>query len=455
MIRDLVLRSRRLLTGDGLGEGALVIDGGRIEAITAVTAAPAAREVVDVGSLVVMPGLVDSHVHVNDPGRADWEGFDSATCAAMCGGVTTLIDMPLNSIPPTTTADHLEQKRRAAAGRLAVDVGFWGGVVPGNLGELESMADAGVLGFKCFLCASGVDEFPHIVADDLEAALSGLARIGAVLLVHAEDPVILGNAQPTRGTESRWYRSYLATRPDEAELESIRLLIRLARKTGGRVHIVHLSTARALGEIAEARRSGVRVSVETCPHYLHFAAEDVPDGATEFKCAPPIRSRENRELLWQGLVTGEIDLVASDHSPSPPELKCRDSGDFLNAWGGISSLPLTLPVVWTGARSRGVALEALPRWLAEGPARLAGLADRKGHLRVGADADLVVWDPDVAAIVHPETRHTRHALTPYAGQTLYGRVEMTILRGQLVYRRPDLLRLDAGMLLESTRVRLH
>ncbi len=455
MIRDLVLRSRRLLTGDGLGEGALVIDGGRIEAITAVTATPAAREVVDVGSLVVMPGLVDSHVHVNDPGRADWEGFDSATRAAMCGGVTTLIDMPLNSIPPTTTAAHLEEKRRVAAGRLAVDVGFWGGVVPGNLGELESMADAGVLGFKCFLCPSGVDEFPHIVADDLEAALADLAKIDAVLLVHAEDPVVLGNAQPTRVTESRSYRSYLTTRPDEAELESIRVLIRLARKTGGRVHIVHLSTARALGEIAEARRSGVRVSVETCPHYLHFAAEDVPDGATEFKCAPPIRARENRELLWQGLVTGEIDLVASDHSPSPPELKCRDSGDFLNAWGGISSLPLTLPIVWTGARMRGVALEALPRWLSEGPARLAGLADRKGHLRVGADADLVVWDPDVAAVVRPETRQTRHALTPYAGQTLYGRVEMTILRGQLVYRRPDLLRLDAGMLLEPTRVRLH
>jgi allantoinase len=346
--------------------------------------------------------------------------------------VTTLFDMPLNSVPPTTSAEALAAKAAAAKGRIFVDVGFWGGVVPGNHRELPGMAELGVPGFKCFLVPSGVAEFGHVDRRDLAAALPEVARLGAVLLVHAEDPQWI--APPPPGVDRR-YSAYLATRPSRAEDEAVALLARLCRETGARIHVVHLSSADALAGIARARAEGLPLSTETCPHYLFFAAEEVPAGATEFKCAPPIRDRANRERLWEGLESGTIDMVVSDHSPSPPELKARETGDFLSAWGGISSLQLRLPAVWTAARARGVSFERLSQWLSTAPARLAGITGQKGALTPGADADFVVWNPEATFEVRPETLHHRHKLTPYAGRTLAGVVEAVFLAGEKISER--------------------
>jgi allantoinase len=382
----------------------------------------------DVGKLVVLPGLVDTHVHINDPGRTEWEGFETATRAAAAGGVTTVVDMPLNSIPATTTRAGLEAKRQAATGRCHVDVGFWGGVVPGNSRDLEPLAKAGVLGFKCFLSPSGVDEFGNVGEDDLREAMPVLAALGLPLLVHAELPSRL--FEPCG--DPRSYGTWLESRPPEAEHAAIDLLIALARTYSVHVHIVHLAAATALPAIAAARRSGVPITVETCPHYLAFAAEDIQQGATAFKCAPPIRGRAHATRLWQALASGEIDLVATDHSPAPPELKHLDTGDFLRAWGGIASLQLGLSIVWTGARERGLPIERVARWLAENPARLAGLQHRKGAIEIGRDADLVVWDPDATITVDAATLYHRHPVTPYHGARLSGRVQTTLLRGEIV-----------------------
>jgi allantoinase len=383
----------------------------------------------DVGSLVVLPGLVDSHLHVNDPGRSDWEGFETATRAAAAGGVTTLVDMPLNSIPPTTTSAGLAAKRRAADGRCHVDVGFWGGVVPGNVEQLHALAEAGVLGFKCFLSPSGVDEFEPVGEDDLREAMPTLAQLGLPLLVHAELPSRL--FAPCG--DPRSYATWLESRPAEAEEAAIDLLIAVAREYRVHVHIVHLAAGSALRSITEARRAGIPITVETCPHYLTFAAEDIPAGATAFKCAPPIRGRAHRERLWQALVEGEIDFVATDHSPAPASMKCLDTGDFLSAWGGIASLQLGLSVVWSAGRSRGASFVELAEWLAENPARLAGLHRRKGAIAPGYDADLVVWDPDATTIVDAAALYHRHPITPYHGAHLSGRVRTTILRGEIVF----------------------
>jgi allantoinase len=424
----LVIRGRRAVTPTGTRAASIHIEAGRIVRVgdwNDATPAPA----LDAGDAIVMPGVIDTHVHVNEPGRTNWEGFESATLAAAAGGVTTLLDMPLNSIPATTTVAALEAKREAARGKTAVHVGLIGGVVPGNVDEIEPLARAGVRAFKCFLAPSGVDEFPAVTEQDLRAAFPALARTGLPLMVHAEDPTKLV-AAPAGG--SRSYADYLASRPPEAERSAIALLVSLMRECPTSVHIVHLSSASSLPLIHDARASGLPVTVETCPHYLTFAAEDVPDGATELKCAPPIRSAAEREALWRALIDGEIDLVASDHSPCPPRMK-DTGGEFFAAWGGIASLQLSLSAVWTGAKARGVAPERLARWMSAATSRLAGLSVTKGALADGFDADITIWDPDAAVIVDPAHLLHRHAVTPYAGRELCGAVRATIVSGRVAF----------------------
>ena len=407
---DLAIRGRRVFLPGSAGPASIRVHDGRIVAIQAFEDVPRGCELVDAGTAaVVMPGLVDTHVHVNEPGRTDWEGFATATRAAAAGGVTTIVDMPLNCIPATTTLNGLELKLEAAREQLHVDAGFWGGVVPGNTVELSPMWNAGVVGFKCFLVDSGVGEFPRVDECDLRQAMSELSRLGATLIVHAELPGPIEDAQVISSkSDPHRYSAFLASRPPAAENEAVRLMIQLSRETGCRVHIVHHSSAGALAILRQARQSGVKVTVETCPHYLFFAAEEISNGATEFKCCPPIRERENRERLWSALVEGTIDMVVSDHSPCRPEMKLRDSGDFIKAWGGISSLQLRLPVMWTEARQRGFGIEYLAKWLCHEPARLVGLDQRKGAIAVGYDADIVIWNPEKQFRVEPETIHHRH-----------------------------------------------
>jgi allantoinase len=341
--------------------------------------------------------------------------------------------MPLNSIPSTTSVAALDAKLQAAAGRCHVDVAFWGGVVPGNSGALEPLAGRGVLGFKCFLSPSGVEEFQHVNEGDLREALPVVARLRLPLLAHAELPALLHEPVPER--YPRGYTAWHECRPAASEHAAIELLIRLAREFGAHIHIVHLASADALPALSAARMAGVPVTIETCPHYLTFAAEDIPDGATAFKCAPPIRERSHRERLWRALAEEQIDLVASDHSPSPASLKLLEAGDFVRAWGGIASLQLGLAAVWTGAAERGLRFERLARWMAEAPARLAGLERRKGSIAVGCDADLVIWDPDAETTVDPQKLHHRHPVTPYTGMRLRGVVHTTTLRGQIVFHK--------------------
>lgn len=431
----MILRSRRVVLPDGVEPAAIHVADGRIAAITAYDRIAPGAPVEDFGDAALMPGVVDPHVHINEPGRTDWEGFASATRAAAAGGVTSIVEMPLNAVPATTSVAALDAKVAAADGQLMVDVGFWGGVVPGNGAELEPLWRAGVHGFKCFLVPSGVPEFEPVTQDDLEQALPVLARLGAPLLVHAELPGPIERAAELESCVSwdgRGYRCYLLSRPPEAEHEAIALVLHLARQTGARVHIVHLASAGAVPMLEQARADAVAVTVETCPHYLHFAAEDIPDGACQYKCAPPIRERANNERLWDALRHGVIDFVASDHSPCPPGLKRLDEGDFTAAWGGIASLQLGLSVMWTDAARRGFSLRDLAQWMASAPARLAGLA-RKGALEPGRDADVVVFDPETEAVVGPSGLYHRHPITPYIGERLRGVVRRTYLRGRLVF----------------------
>ncbi|WP_299922497.1 allantoinase AllB [uncultured Nocardioides sp.] len=423
---DTVIRAARAVV-DGVEQAVAVgIREGRVVALAAYDdlAAPEVVELTD--DEVLLPGLVDTHVHVNEPGRTDWEGFASATRAAAAGGVTTIVDMPLNSVPPTTTVAALEEKRRVAVDQVWVDVGFWGGAVPGNVADLAPLHEAGVLGFKCFLLDSGVEEFPHLAAADFATAMAETARIGSLMIVHAED-----GDEITECAHGTAYRGFLESRPDAAEERAVSLVIDTARRTGGRAHVVHLSASGAVPALRAARADGVDVSVETCPHYLHFDAATVADGATELKCCPPIRDATNRDALWQALADGDIDLVVSDHSPCTADLKHRDTGDFADAWGGIASLQLGLPVVWTGARERGVPLTDVVRWMATAPARRVGLAG-KGEIAVGADADLCVFAPDEERVVDPAALHHKNPVTPYARRTLTGTVRATWLRGRPV-----------------------
>jgi allantoinase len=426
---DLVVAARRVVTRSGEAALRVGVRGGVVAAIVSfdeVLDGAAAVELAD--DEVLMPGVVDSHVHVNDPGRTEWEGFASATRAALAGGVTTIVDMPLNSIPPTVDVDALAVKREVASRQSFVDVGFWGGAVPGNLASLRPLHEAGVFGFKCFLLHSGVDEFPPLSDDELAAAMAEIASFDGLLIVHAEDAHAIEGAPTCTGGR---YADFLASRPRDAENRAVARVVELARSTGCRVHILHVSSSEVLPILAEARRDGVRVTAETCPHYLSFAAEEVPDGATAYKCCPPIREAANRELLWDGLRDGVLDLVVSDHSPATVDLKCLDTGDFGAAWGGVASLQLALPVVWTEARRRGFALSDVVRWMCEGPADQTGLA-AKGRIRVGADADLCVLAPDEEFVVDVERLHHRNPLTPYDGRRLTGVVRATWLRGTRV-----------------------
>ena len=480
VVASLIIRSRRVVLPDIVRPASIHISNGTITRVADYD--DVNEDAIDVGDLVISPGIVDTHVHVNEPGRTEWEGFDTATRAAAAGGVTTIVDMPLNSVPATTSVEALETKRAAARGKCHVDVAFWGGLVPenapGNAGELDALVDAGVRGFKCFLVPSGVDEFPHVDESDLRRAMPVLARRGVPLLVHAESPRVIADCglrnadllriestmNPQSAILNPQYTVYLETRPPAAEVEAVRMMIRLGREFGARVHIVHVACAEAADEIARAKVDGVPITAETCPHYLTFSAEEIPDGATEFKCAPPIREARHREALWGALQSGVLDLVATDHSPAPPSMKCR--GDFMHAWGGIASLEMSLSAVWTRLRASGASAFAeatadrrslgggwsagfarLARWLSDSPAALAGLADRKGRIAAGFDADLMVWDPDAEYTVDAARLQQRHKLTPYAGRTLRGVIRTTFLRGERVWDGDRLTIEGAGRLL--------
>ena len=430
---DLLIRGRRVITPAGVTAATVGVRAGRVLFVDPldpdVAATGGAVPTVDLADdEVLLPGLVDTHVHVNDPGRTEWEGFPSATAAAAAGGVTTIVDMPLNSIPPTVERAALDVKQDVAAQGVWVDVGFWGGAVPGNVRELRGLHEAGVLGFKCFLLPSGVDEFGHLDDADLESAMREIASFGGLLLVHAEDEATIAGAPSGHG---RRYADFLASRPAAAEVRAVARAIDLARQTGCRLHVVHLSSAEAVGLVRAAREAGADLTAETCPHYLCLTAEEVGDGQTQFKCCPPIRDAANRDLLWAALADGTIDIVVTDHSPSTASLKRLDTGDFGDAWGGISSLQLGLAAVWTEARERGIPLGDVIRWMSAAPAARAGLRT-KGRLEVGADADFSVFAPEDSFVVDPGRLHHRNPVTPYAGRRLHGVVRGTWMRGTRV-----------------------
>ncbi|MFH8473423.1 allantoinase AllB [Streptomyces sp. NPDC018000] len=420
---NLVLRSTRVVTPNGTRPAAVAVADGRIDAVLPYdTEIPAGARSEDFGDDVLLPGLVDTHAHVNDPGRTEWEGFFTATRAAAAGGITTLLDMPLNSLPPTTTVGHLRTKQQVAARKAHIDTGFWGGAIPSNVKDLRPLYEAGVFGFKCFLSPSGVDEFPELDQEQLARSMAEITGFGGLLIVHAEDPRRLACAPQRSGPA---YADFLASRPRDAENTAIEGLIAHAERLNARVHVLHLSSGEALPMIAAAKREGVRVTVESCPHYLTLTAEEVPDGATEFKCCPPIREAANQDALWDGLADGTIDCIVSDHSPCTTELK---TPDFASAWGGISSLQLGLPAIWTEARKRGHSLDDVVRWMSAAPAELAGLT-RKGAIEAGRDADFAVLAPDETFTVDPAELFHRNQVTAYAGKTLHGVVRSTWLRG--------------------------
>lgn len=433
MVRQAFL-STRVVLPEGIGPATVLVADGRIESVHHGHLLPGSYAVHDFGSDCILPGLVDTHVHINEPGRTEWEGFETATRAAAAGGYTTLVDMPLNCLPATTTVAALEQKRAAAQGKTHVDWAAWGGVVADNQQHIAALAAAGVPGFKCFLTSPGIEGFTMVDEAQLRAALPHVAKTGLPLLVHAELSAPIEAATASL-VDADWtkYATYLASRPGQAELAAIRLMIDLCREFKCRIHIVHLSSAEALAILGNARSEGLPITVETCPHYLHLAAEEIPDGATLFKCAPPIRSKINQHCLWEGLLTGVIDLVASDHSPCPPEMKRLDTGNFQQAWGGIAGLSVSLPVMWTSLRQRRLPLTWIARWMAEQPAKLAGLSDRKGSIAAGHDADFVIFDPEASFALTADRLHYRHPISPYLGEQLWGAVKKTFLHGREVF----------------------
>lgn len=445
---ETIIRSKRVVTPLGVGQASVHITGGKIARLGEWDDVAVGVALVDAGESVVMPGNVDAHVHVNEPGRTEWEGFETATRAAAAGGVTTIVDMPLNSIPPTTMLAGFEEKIAAANGKCTVDVAFWGGVVPGNVAELGPLVERGVRGFKCFLIHSGVHEFPHVTEADLRIAMPELALLDSVLLVHAEvaGPIDAAAASLS-GSDPRAYDTFLHSRPREAENEAIAMMIRLCRETLCRVHIVHLSSSDALPMLRAAKADGLPLTVETCPHYLTFAAEEIADGATHFKCCPPVRERENRERLWEAVADGTIDMIVSDHSPCTPVLKLQESGDFMDAWGGIAALQFGLSVMWTNLRSRGFGLNDLTRLMSAIPSKLARLDNRKGKLAAGYDADIVIWDPEARFTVVPEIIRHRHKLTPYSDMELCGVVEKSFVGGEQVYANGGFSEAKSGKLL--------
>ena len=446
------IRSARIATPEGIRPGLIRIAEGRIQTIEPYDSGVAGLNVVDAGEAAVLPGLVDCHVHLNEPGRTEWEGFETGTRAAAAGGYTTIVEMPLNSVPSTTTVEALEHKRACARDKCVVDYAFWGGVVNGDQGAVIALADASVPGFKCFLVHPGTDEFQMVGEMELRAVMPAIASRGVPLLVHAElsGPIERATAALyERQADWRSYDTYLRSRPPQAELDAIRMMIALSREFNCRVHIVHLSAADALDELRKARAEGVPITVETCPHYLFFTSEAIAPGATSFKCAPPIRNSRNREALWQALRDGTIDLIASDHSPCPPSMKLPDEGHFGRAWGGISSLSLSLPVVWTGARARGFGLDDLARWMSAEPANLAGFTDRKGAIRPGGDADLVIFDSESEWTVSLSDLYFRHPVSPYIGAKLFGRVKATFLQGEVCFQSGEFPARVRGALLKT------
>jgi allantoinase len=445
---ETVIRSRRVVLPDGINVASVHVANSRVAKIGDWNDVDSRVELIDAGDAVVMPGVVDAHVHVNEPGRIEWEGYETATRAAAAGGVTTIVDMPLNSIPPTTTLAGFEEKLAVAKDQCSVDVAFWGGVVPGNTNELGPLVERGVRGFKCFLVHSGVDEFPHVTEEDLRIAMPEIARLDSLLLVHAEVAEPIDEAAKLLiDRDPRAYDTFLRSRPREAENTAIAMMIRLCRETHCRIHIVHLSSSDALPMLREAKAQGLPITAETCPHYLTFAAQDIDNGATHFKCCPPIRERENREKLWAAIADGTVDMVVSDHSPCTPEMKLLKEGDFMNSWGGISALQFGLPVMWTNLKSRGFGITDLTRLMSEQTARLAGLETRKGKLAVGYDADIVIWNPDEKFTIIPEIIHHKHNITPYSGLELAGRVISTYVRGNRVFENGDFADKMTGILL--------
>ncbi len=430
MARRFAITSRRVVVAGRLRPAAIVVEDDLINAIVDPEEVPDKIRVDDYGDAVIMAGLVDPHVHINEPGRSDWEGFETATRAAAAGGITTVVDMPLNSSPVTTDIEALDEKRRAARGKLSVDTGFYAGLVPGSESNIAELVDAGVLGAKAFLCHSGIDEFPNATERELRTAMPILAERNKPLLVHAE---LVDDVDAADDAAPSSYQAYLKSRPDRWELNAIELLIDLCRQTGCPVHIVHLATAEAVPMLRAAREEGLPITVETAPHYLYFAAEEIPDGQPLFKCAPPIRSTDNRKRLHRALNEGVIDLVATDHSPSPPELKELDTGDLQSAWGGISSLQLLLPALWTATKDRGATPADIARWTSAAPAKLLGIDDRIGTITPGHRANLAVWSPEAEFSVDATELHHRHKITPYHRENLHGRVEATYLGGHKIF----------------------
>jgi allantoinase len=445
---DAAIISNRTIINDGIRKAVVLISQGKIADV--VDELPRGEfPVTDVGDHVLMPGIVDPHVHINEPGRSDWEGFDTATKAAIAGGITSLVDMPLNSSPVTTTAKAFDEKIKATQGKLHTNCGFWGGVVPGNDKEIEPLIEKGVLGFKAFLTHSGIDEFPNVTEEDLRKAMPIIAKHGLPLLVHCELDVTPGTelVEVAKG-DNRSYNNYLSSRPTKWEDDAIALMIRLCEEYNCRTHIVHLSSADSIEQVIKAKQKGLPLTVETGQHYLHFIAEEIKNGRTEYKCAPPIRKKANNEKLWQALKDGIIDFVATDHSPAPPEMKELASGDFMKAWGGIASLQFALPVLWTAAKRHGCSLSEIAKWLCEKPASLPQLRS-KGKIAKGYDADFVVWNPEQSFTVTENMIYHKHKITPYLNEELYGVVEQTWLSGEKVFDEGKILHLNKGKILTT------
>jgi allantoinase len=438
---DVVIKSKRVITPGGTRPGNVLIGDGKIVAVE--DDYDGAAPVVDIGNTVLMPGIVDPHVHINEPGRTAWEGFDTATKSALAGGISTLIDMPLNSSPVTTTGKAFDQKVVAASGRIHVNCGFWGGIIPGNENEIETLVAKGVRGFKAFLTHSGIAEFPNVTEADLHKAMPVIAKFKLPLLVHCEISTPTGIAV----THPRSYKQYLASRPAKWETDAVALMIELCEKFKCAVHIVHVSSGSSIALLSRAKQMGLPITAETAQHYLYFQAEQIPDGQTVFKCAPPIRDAKNCDQLWEALGQGIINFVATDHSPCTPSLKEMETGDLMKAWGGIASLQLSLPVLWTAARKRGFAPGDIARWLCQEPAVLPGLQERKGKIAKGFDADMVAWNPEQSFTVTPEMLHHRHKQTPYIGEILFGKVEQVWLAGEKVYADEKFLHLNKGQII--------
>jgi allantoinase len=441
---DLAIKGNRVLTPEGLKKAVVLIKDGLVADVISFLPAEVNCEIIDTEDKILMPGIIDPHVHINEPGRTEWEGFDTATKSALAGGITTLVDMPLNSSPVTTSVKAFEEKISATKDHLHCNCGFWGGIIPGNENEIEGLIEKGVLGFKAFLTHSGIDEFPNVTEEDLRKAMPIIANHGLPLLVHCE----LATPSPKeRGKGVRSYTQYMHSRPRKWEDDAIALMIRLCEEFNCRVHIVHLSSSNSIEQIVKAKEKGLPLTVETAQHYLYFNAEDIHDGQTQFKCAPPIREKENNEKLWQALKEGIIDFVATDHSPAPPSTRELKSGDFIKAWGGIASLQFALPVLWTAARKQNCSIVDILKWLSERPAVLLGIQKSKGKIQKGFDADLVVWNAEKQFTVTEEIIHHKHKITPYLNEKLYGAVEQTYLRGIKVFDNGKFTKLNLGQII--------